>query len=466
MKIFNSIGRQIQEISPLTPEQIGIYTCGPTVYDHVTIGNFRTYIFDDTLRRTLKAAGFKVKHVMNITDIDDKTIARSRQDFPSESPEQALKQLTAKYEKIFFDDAEKLGIDYSDSTITRATGNIPQMQELIIKIATAGLAYRTDDGIYFDTLKYHNQVHKYGVLTETALQGLESQSQRTGSDEYDKHEAIDFALWKAAKQDEPSWPFEFQGHDVAGRPGWHIECSAMSQRCLGVPFDIHTGGVDLIFPHHENEIAQTRAGENVQLAQIFVHGEHLLVDGQRMGKSLNNFYTVEDIKKKGIDPLAFRLLVLQAHYRTQLNFTWESLEAAQRTLKNFYAWADLKFQNFEAPDLKVNFEQTFARILDSLKNDLATPEALGLFNGLINHSYEHGIDSEAIGLYAQKADELFGLGLSDRQDISDSQKKTIAEREAARQKADWTASDELRDKLLSEGIEISDTGQGPVWRRV
>lgn len=435
----------VEEFEPLVSGQVKLYTCGPTVYDHVHIGNLRTYFFEDSLRRVLKHESLAVEHVMNVTDVDDKTIARSRELYPDLEPKEALKKLSRHFELLFLDDAKKLNIDLSESKIVRATEHIAEMQALISDIDNK---YLGEDGIYYDITKDED----YGVLVKLDRSHAHH---RINNDEYDKDHIADFALWKMQSPGEPSWAFEIDGQDMTGRPGWHIECSAMSVKYLGQPFDIHTGGVDLKFPHHENEIAQSRSAGNRPLANYFVHGEHLLVDGHKMSKKLNNFYTLQDVMEKGYEPLALRLLFLQAHYRSQLNFTWESLEAATVNLKSLRAWADLVHQASSESDLQTIQDKLTAALL----NDLNTPEALAALN-----EYSRGNKPTTNTL--EQLDSLFGLELSQRPDITADQKALIAQRELARQQEDWEESDKLRDKLKSDGLELKDTDGTTVWSRI
>lgn len=457
MKAYNSLSRKVEEIKPLHDGEIKLYTCGPTVYDHVHIGNLRTYIFEDILRRALSANGYKLTHVMNITDVDDKTIQRASRHYPDDEPQVGLAKLTRHYEDLFYDDAKKVGIDFKQSKIVRATDHIKAMQSLIRQIKHK---YISDDGIYYDL----NQDQDYGVLVKLDRSHAHH---RINNDEYDKDHVADFALWKTKTEAEPAWDFKIDGKNMAGRPGWHIECSAMSVEYLGQPFDIHTGGIDLIFPHHENEIAQNRAASGQSLANYFIHGEHLLVDGRKMSKSLGNFYTLGDVTAKGFDPIAFRLLVLQAHYRSQLNFTWESLDAAQNFLMRLRAWADLRFQpnaKTKEPD-QDSYELVIAKIKDALFNDLNTSQALGLLSDSVSNSETNGIDSSSFPGFLQTVDHLLGLGLLKREDIDSEAKALIDMRKKAREAKDWGLSDELRSKLAERGIEINDTPGGPIWTR-
>ncbi len=456
-RFYNSLSKKIEDFKPIKNGEISLYTCGPTVYDHVHIGNLRTYIFEDMLRRALKSSGFSVFHVMNITDVDDKTIKRSQKKYPGVEPIVALKRLTSHYEKEFYDDAAKVGIDLSASKKVRATEHISDMQELIRQIPAK---YTSNDGIYFDI----SQDKGYGQLVKL---DRSHSHQRINNDEYDKDHVADFALWKVKSEDEPSWPFEIDGQSIEGRPGWHIECSAMSVKYLGQPFDIHTGGVDLMFPHHENEIAQSRSAAGKALANYFIHAEHLLVDGHKMSKSLKNFYVLDDILAKKIDPLAFRLLVLQSHYRHQLNFTWEALKSAQAFLERLGAWADLKFQT-ELGHKKTagdTYPASLDKIKQALSNDLNTGKALAELSSLANTAEQEGVDPENLSTFLEQVDKLLGIGLATRQDITGEAKSLIKRREQARKASNWTRADELRHELLRQGVEINDTPHGPVWSR-
>lgn len=454
-RFYNSLSRRVEDFKPIKAGEVSLYTCGPTVYDHAHIGNLRTYVFEDTLRRTLKSTGLNISHVMNITDVDDKTIKRSRQKYPADEPNVALKKLTTEYEKLFYEDATRVGIDLSDSKVVKATDHISDMQELIRQIPTK---YVGGSGVYFDIEKYKD----YGVLVKLDRAHVHH---RINNDEYDKEQVADFALWKSREIGEPAWKFEIDGQNLDGRPGWHIECSAMSVKYLGQPFDIHTGGIDLIFPHHENEIAQSRSATAKPLANYFIHAEHLLVDGRKMSKSLKNFYVLDDILAKNFDPLAFRLLVLQAHYRHQMNFTWEALEGAQSFLNRLRAWADLVHQ----PSLGhkrssgSQYSASHQKIKQALVDDLNSSKALAVLSQLSLQAEHTGVDISKLKPLLVELDKLFGLSLSERKDISDELKVLIAMREEARKKGDWDRADELRDKLAHRAIELNDTPHGPVW---
>jgi cysteinyl-tRNA synthetase len=445
MKLYNTLSSDLAKVEPDANNTVTMYSCGPTVYNHVHIGNLRTFIMDDLLRRALDAAGYQLKSIMNITDVDDKTIAKSQVEHPDLEPMEALKLTTHHYEKLFFDDLAAVGVDTSLFKVVRATESIPEMQQMIAEIFAHNFAYISDSSVYFDLKKYQAAGHKYGRLANVNF----SAQARIDNDEYDKSEAQDFVLWKAAKPGEPSWPFELDGQNLPGRPGWHIECSAMAIAGLGQSIQIHTGGIDLKFPHHENEIAQTVAATGHDFCQIFTHHNHLLVDGRKMSKSLHNFHTLADITAKGFHPLAFRLLCLQAGHGNELNFTWESLEAAQNTLLNLTSLADISSQ-FKGSSLSL--VEDIDNSSELINNDLNSAEMMA-------YAFEN---DPGLILYTE---QILGLGLANRPNITPAQKQLIADREAARAAKDWPKSDDLRAQLAKEGIEIDDTPAGPRWRR-
>lgn len=443
IKLYNTLGRKLEDFKPHA-ETVGMYTCGPTLYDWQHIGNLRTFVLTDLVQRIMKASNYTVKNVMNITDVEDKIIKALG--------DQSLADFTGRYFEALKHDMNQLNI--TEPQWVRATDktSIDQMAKLIEKIMAGGLAYESDGSIYLSISKY-SQKHVYGVLQSLDPKALRS-TERIQADEYDKDSAQDFALWKAQKPGEPSWEIAVAGKTYVGRPGWHIECSAMSELELGQQFDIHLGGVDLLFPHHENEIAQSEAANNKLLAKYWLHGEMLMVEGQKMSKSLGNIIALKEVVEKGFDPLELRLLFLQAHYRKQLNFTWESLAAAAQNLKSLQAWADRRFQlkTDDLSDIK-------SQILSAVQNDLGTPQALAILNTVTEK------DSAPSMEFLSLIDELLGLDLSRSSDISDAQKNLIQEREIARRAADWAKADELRDQLAKQNLEIKDTPSGPIWQR-
>lgn len=444
-----------------------MYSCGPTVYDNAHIGNLSAYIFADTLRRALEASGYSVKHVMNYTDIDDKTIRRSRERYPLVDPLEALKKLTKNYIDLFLADMRAIGNNVDAIIFLKATGHIKTMQDIICKLYADGFAYSADDGVYFSIEAYKKSGKTYGQLL--SLSSDNTGKSRIENDEYDKESVHDFALWKAVKDGEPAWDFTLGGQTLRGRPGWHIECSAMSQTALGLPFDIHTGGVDLIFPHHENEIAQSTAGRaDPRMAQFFTHNEHIVVDGRKMAKSANNFYTLLDVHKKGYDPLAFRLMILQSHYRSQVNFSWDNLQAAANRLGELRAMAELRWQVRENVQQITYYDTYTKKILEHMQDDLNTPLALATLSGVsqdINEAVGSNNYDEFLELL-KTIDDLFGLGLLTSSDIDDQLKAIIQERQRARNANDWPTSDKLRANLEQQGIGVRDTPSGQIWHRL
>ncbi len=466
MQVFNTLSKNIQKFVPINDDNIvRIYSCGPTVYDHVHIGNLSSFIYADTLRRTLLVTGYEVQQTMNTTDVDDKTIKRSLAEDHSENPMTALMNLTGHYTDIFMKDMKSIGNDINKIHFVKATDHIEEMQNIITNLVLKDIAYVADDGVYFSIDAYKKSGQVYGKLL--TISDDSTAGSRIENDEYSKESAHDFALWKKRKQDEPFWLYELNGNNIDGRPGWHIECSAMSQATIGLPFDIHTGGIDLIFPHHENEIAQSTADSDTPyMAKYFIHNEHLLVNGKKMTKSLKNYYTLNDINSKGIDPLAFRLLVLQSHYRSQINFTWESLISCQIILKDILAWADTRFQNLVSIELKKYYENNLPLLLKAFQNDMNTPEAFKILIDLIKKSGELGSDSEILINTLPLVESLFGINLLARQDINQTQSGLIKQRQTARELNDWQTSDNIREELKLQGIEVRDSGQGPIWQRL
>lgn len=457
-------------LKPIKRGRLRIYTCGPTTYDSVQIGNLRTYILDDVLRRTLANEGYKLKHVMNFTDVDDKTIARSKKLYKSDLPKTALSKLTAKYEDIFIKDAHKLGISFDNTKFVHATKHIKNMQKLIRKLLKKELAYIAEDGVYFSIGKYQKN-HNYGELTGTKRLNSTSKS-RIAQDEYDKTSISDFALWKVKKSNEPAWKFNIGGKSMAGRPGWHIECSAMSTKYLRQPFDIHLGGVDLIFPHHENEIAQSQGAYNVPLANTFVHFEHLLVDGKKMSKSLKNYLTLTDLERKGYSPMAFRLLVLQSNYRTQLNFTWESIASAQRFLQDLYALAVLRYQirgGKKNTKLSRLISDTTKVIRTSMANNLNSISSISALAKVVSTISKTGIpraNAREFIRFLNFIDSATGLDLAKQKDLEAQHREQLKIREKLRRDSKFKQADKIRNKLKQKGIAIEDKSYGAIWYRI
>ncbi len=464
----NPLPKSVEPFRPLKSGQATIYSCGPTVYDHIHIGNLRAFIVADLLRRSLVASGYTPKHVMNFTDVDDKTIRRSQENYPDDSPEQALTNLTQHYEQVFLADMTAIGNDPAAIQFVRATDSIAAMQQLIYHLYRAGIAYVADDGIYFSIQQYRAAGKTYGQLVE--LDSSNTSTARINNDEYDKDSAHDFALWKTQKPGEPAWPFQLDDHNLLGRPGWHIECSAMSTAALGQPFDIHTGGIDLVFPHHENEIAQSTATGKDLYARYFVHNEHLLVEGRKMAKSAHNFFTLRDIQERGFEPLSFRILALQAHYRSQLNFSWDSLTAAHNRLINYRAMAVRRWQEPQPKGITTKqIHETQKNILYALKEDIDTPTALASLSQLEDAVNAHGLSTasrKAFGQFLDWVDSCLGLDLSKQTDLTAAEKMLLKERRQARDDHNWQQADSLRDELAKAGIGVRDNQTSQIWFRL
>ncbi|HNW71833.1 MAG TPA: cysteine--tRNA ligase [Candidatus Paceibacterota bacterium] len=446
LKFYNTITREKENFYPINKDEVKMYSCGPTVYNYPHIGNYRAYIFADVLKRTLLYEGFNVKHIMNITDVDDKTIRDSQKE------KKSLKEFTEFFTEEFLKDIKSLNI-ISPTKFTKATDYIKDMVEIIEKLLEKGIAYKSSDGsIYFDIKKYG----KYGELSHMNLSDLkENASGRVASDEYEKENVQDFALWKA--YDEKDGNIFWDTSIGKGRPGWHIECSAMSMKNLGEEIDIHTGGVDNIFPHHENEKAQSEASTGKQFVKYWMHNEWVLVDQKKMSKSEKNFFILKDITEKGINPIAYRFWLLMANYRTRVNFIWEALKASEVALKRLYRlYLDLGEQIGIVDE---NYKKKFKEYIE---DDLDTPRAIPLLWDLIKDEKISNQDKKATIL---DFDKILGLGFENLKEeiateIPEEIKKIAEEREKARKEKDYKKSDELRAKINSLGYEIKDLPEG------
>ena len=477
MRVYNTASRSAEDFNPLKADEVKLYTCGPTVYDYAQIGNLRAFVFDDTLRRVAEAAGYKVRHVMNITDVghlvSDEDEGEDKLESGAAREHKTVWQVAEYYIDTFLQDARQLNIQPPNAykgprgPYARATDFIDEQIGLISRLMEKGFAYQTEQAIYFDVSKLDD----YGKLTGQKLSDKEVAARSDVITDSAKHHPQDFALWffRIGRFADHSMHWESPWGD--GFPGWHLECSAIIHATLGEPIDIHTGGVDHIGTHHTNEIAQTEAAFGVPLANYWMHNEHLLVNGEKMSKSKGNYYTMADVIAKGYPPLALRLLFLQSHYRSQMNFSWESLTAAAKNLQNLQAMADLRFQ--PNPDATVigddYFEQQQKLLLTDLENDLATPAALAKLEQIADHLMLSGIHPEhslpPFNNFLQFLDKVFGLSLLASADINHEHKQLIRQRETARQQQDWRLADELRDELAEQGIELNDTPMGAVWRR-
>lgn len=456
LKLFNSLTNKKEELKPISPSRVKLYSCGPTVYDHVHLGNLRAFLLPDLIQRTIRyLEKMDVEWVMNITDIDDKMIKRSKTEFPNDEPSTALGKLADKYTDIFLEDIEAIGIERDDiSHLPRATDYMEDIKALIRALLDDGIAYESEGSIYFSVEKYQASGKKYGRLVD-----LDFEAKARITDDQDQKEGMaDFALWKAHKDNEPSWNLEISGRNLEGRPGWHIECSAMSTALLGSHFDIHTGGIDLKFPHHENELAQCGGVQ----ANFYVHNEHLSIDSEKMSKSFGNAKTIRDIKY----PLAYRYLVLSGHYRSQMEFSLGDIDSAQDRLNNIRAYFDqvmlaregLLPKQDETGQVKKFFEEFKA----AMEDDLNTPRALAALT-LIEGKVFSEDAKEAIRLF----DMIFGLQLVFDLPLHDSVLVELDKYQEARIKKDFTVSDKLRDEIKQQyRLAVSDTELGPLVYRV
>ncbi len=477
MKFYNTISRKVEDFKPQNDNQVTLYTCGPTVYDFAHIGNLRSFVFDDTLRRALEVNGYALKHVMNITDVghlaSDADEGEDKLEKGARRENKSVWEIADFYIQAFEDDFKELNILPPNAYIgkrgvyARATDFIPQQLEIVQLLIDKGFAYKTEQAIYFDVTKLND----YGKLTGQKIADKEVAARSEVVVDANKHHPQDFALWffKVGRFADHSMSWASQWGE--GFPGWHLECSAIIHATLGEPLDIHTGGVDHIGTHHTNEMAQTEAAYGVELAKYWLHNEHLLADGQKMAKSSGNFYTLKDVKDKDFDPLALRILFLQSHYRSQASFNWETLEAAQKNLVNLRALADLRFQtNSSSSSLSAGyFQERQEQILANLNNDLATPAALAKLDAIADELSQDGLSSSDLAKFnrfLEFIDQLLGLNFLESQDITSQQKALITDRETAREASDWKRADALRNQLSAHKIEINDTHYGPIWRRI
>jgi cysteinyl-tRNA synthetase len=491
LRLYNTLSGKIEDFHPLDDNRVRMYACGPTVYDYGHIGNFRTFIAVDLLYRFLRQSGYDVRYVMNITDVDDKIIRNAARDGVS------VQQYTAKFIQAFLDDSTTMGIE--PPVLVRATEHINAMADFIAELVKKGFAYRTDDGsYYFRIAKFPG----YGKLSKKDFAGM-TDGARVDVDEYEKDSARDFALWKAPKPGEASWDTSIG----PGRPGWHIECSVMSMEQFGPSFDLHAGGEDLIFPHHENEIAQSEALSGTQFVRYWFHARFLLVEGQKMSKSLGNFFTIRDLVLRGHKPSSIRWLLTQVPYRNQLNFTFDGLKSAASSvekLRNFrFRLTSTQFQAGATPPMAQLADETIARITSALDDDLNTAEAQAAMFDMLrkaNTALDAGEvrqdDVKPLLGALEKFDEIFGVLKDDDQpkmrvildwaraegrekeispelmeiagsaQLADEQvNQKLGEMEVARKSRNFKLSDALRADLTAAGIIVENTKDGVRWRR-
>jgi len=465
---YNTLGRHLSQLETEFPGEVRMYTCGPTVYNTAHIGNLRTFLFEDVLRRSLHFLGWRVEQVMNLTDVDDKTIEGAA------SAGTSLAEFTQPFIDAFFVDLDRLHMQRAEH-YPRATEHVDEMLELVQKLVEKGYAYESDGSVFFRI----GEDEDYGKLSGFDLSQVR-QGERVASDDYDKEDVRDFVLWKGAKEGEPAWDSPWG----PGRPGWHLECSAMGMKYLGESFDIHCGGVDNIFPHHENEIAQSESATGKPFVHTWIHAEHLIVDGEKMSKSLGNFYTLQDLVDRGASLRALRYQLLSVHYRKKLNFTFDGLADAGAALKRL---DEMRFRLLHAAESLDDTDSVMGPVCerlnqefgDALANDLNTSEALAALFGFVRE-VNQAIDGERLAMGDRQlvldtlahVDEVLGVldadewreaeegGLSD-EEID----RLLVERREARESRDFARADEIREQLTDQGIVLEDTPTGTRWKR-
>ena len=460
MKIYNTLTRSFEQFEPLRPGKVGMYTCGPTVYDYAHIGNFRAYVWEDLLRRAFEYHGFEVTQVMNITDIEDKIIARMASEGLS------LDEVVKPIIDAFFEDLDTLRVQRAEH-FPRATEHITEMIDLACELQRRGVTYESQGSLYFRIAAFE----PYGRLSNLDNRQVLSGA-RVDSDEYAKDDARDFVLWKTSKPGEPSWDSPFG----PGRPGWHLECSAMSMKYLGPTFDLHTGGVDNIFPHHENEIAQSEGATGQPFVRYWMHVAHLMVESEKMAKSKGNFYTLRELLAQGHEPRALRLLLLSTHYRTPLNFTIAGMAQATSEVQRLDDLAARLEREPAGEGHNEEFEAAVAKACtefgDSLADDLNVSGALGAVFRTVREAHvamdrgELPSGSREVLKDAMKRFDSV-LDVMEKPDVGvDAEiEDLIDRRNVARETRDWGEADRIRDDLIRRGIVLEDTPQGTVWKR-
>ena len=462
LRLFNSLGKSKEVFRPKNGNVVTVYCCGPTVYDYAHIGNLRTFLFEDILTRYLEYKGYEIKFVMNITDVDDKTISSSRK------YNTTLKDYTEKFTNEFFKDLKSLNIKEA-SLYPRATEYIQDIENHIIKLQNEGYCYKSEGSYYFSI----NKIAGYGRLSGLEINESKNKT-RLNEDEYTKDNAQDFALWK-------SWDSEdgdvyWEGKLGKGRPGWHIECSVMSTKILGNEIDIHAGGVDLIFPHHENEIAQTEAVTKKQFVRYWIHAEHLIVEGKKMSKSEGNFFTLRDLLDKGYDANHIRFLLIASHYRSQLNFTFDGIKQAKENIDRIQeSYSKVKSLETETGCNRVLSEITKGSIdsfEDAMDDDLDMPVALASIFRFVRDLNKYLDDNEVLEEnksevldYFKKINSILGVLSNETIRLDDEVMQLIKERDEAREKKDWKKSDKIRDELSKRGYVVEDTEKGTRIKR-
>lgn len=461
IKLFNTLTRKKEAFKPLKEGQIGMYSCGPTVYNFAHIGNFRNYIFVDLLKRYLKYKGYKLKHVMNLTDIDDKTIRDSAKEGMD------LKKFTEKYAKEFFEDVKSLNIEPAD-IYPKATEHVKDMVKFVETLVEKGYAYEKLGSVYFDISKFGD----YGELSKVDLSQMKAGA-RVDLDEYEKDHPGDFTLLKKSRLDELKRGIYYDTEFGKVRPGWHLECSVMSMKYLGETFDIHCGGIDLVFPHHENEIAQSEAYSGKRFVNYWLHNEHLIVDGKKMSKSLGNFYTLRDLLSKGYDPISIRYLLLSTHYRQKLNFTFEGLEAAKKAverLNNFiFAVNEMNCEE-DTGNIDELINEAKAAFEEKMDDDLNISEGLAVIFDFIRDVNKIRLskrDAAKVISFMKEINMVLGvMNFKKGEKIPVEIKRLIESREEARNKKDYAKADKIREEIRQKGYIVEDGKDGRMVKKV
>jgi cysteinyl-tRNA synthetase len=475
LRLYNTLSRRLEEFQPLEEGRVSTYTCGPTVYDRAHVGNFRTFLCEDILRRYLKWKGYEVVQIRNLTDVDDRTIHAAVQRGIG------LRELTQPYIQAFFDDHDRLGLERAEY-YPRATDYVPQMIELVQKLVERGLAYEADGSVYFDISEFPS----YGRLAQIDMSALREGEREAGDQVYDREDARDFVLWKGGERPEEGDVAVWDSPWGPGRPGWHLECSVLALTHLPQPFDIHSGGVDLIFPHHTNEIAQAEGATGKPFARFWLHAKHALLDGRKMSKSEGNYLTLDDLVEHGYRPSAIRRLLVSGHYRSELNFTLASLDDAARSVERLIEVCRRlevsRSEDVEAPRTRLAelTQQALAAFEEAMDDDLNVAEAWGALFVLVREANSEldragdrvpAVEAQAALDAVASMDRVFGvLALAEGEVAEVSTEKRswiearLTERARARAAGDYARADAIRAALAAEGVEVEDTPSGSRWK--
>lgn len=477
MRLYNTLARRIEEFKPIHPPKVSLYTCGPTVYFYAHLGNFRTFLFEDFLRRILVYNGYRVKQVMNITDVGhltgdnlgDADLGEDRMEQAVRSEGKTVEEIAEYYTRVFLRDLKLLNI-LPAQVLPKATQHIPEQIELIKKLELRGLVYQTTSAVYFDTAAYEKKGYDYAALAHQDLEDKSVGAREEVVVDKEKKSSADFGLWFFTVGRFANHIMRWDSPWGVGFPGWHLECSAMSRKFLGQPFDIHTGGEDHVALHHTNELAQSQGAYDQPLAKFWLHGRFMLVAGERMGKSQGNVYLVKDLIERGFDPLSFRYLCLQTHYRQPMNFTWEGLQAAQNALKRLREFARSIPENSEnSVNQRVRESEFSGRFLAAINDDLNLPQALAVVWDLVRSVRSNQSWQKAAYDLLLDFDQVLSLNLGEvtkeQIEIPNEIQKLVWEREKLRKQNQFDKADQLRDIIKSKGYRVEDRPEGPIVKK-